>query len=161
MQQIAYAQDINASPEQIWAVITDVTRLPDWAYRDGRVPYPVEGRYGTEQTEGVGTVWIGVTSNGGLATQKVTVWEPYHTLASELQRSEQAELPLAQINTLFLEPLENRTRVTWRMDWDVDSTFSLTGVMLLFAGNGIFEEMVVGSLGNLKRLIESELSETA
>lgn len=161
MQQITHAQDINATPKQIWAVLVDVTRLPDWAYQNGRVPYPVEGRYGTEQTEGVGTVWVGVTQNGGLATQKVTAWEPYHTLAFELQPSEEAALPLSQINLLQLESLGDKTRVTWRLDWEVETGFSLTSVMLMFAGNSIFEEMIAGSLANLKQLIEADDLETA
>jgi len=76
MGQISHSKQIEASPEQVWAVLTDVTRLPEWAYKEGRFPYPVEGRYGSDQHEGPGAIWIGVAADGQIATQKITVWEP-------------------------------------------------------------------------------------
>src|SRR5512145_46026 len=99
MGQVSYAEEIKASPEQVWAVLSNVTRMPDWAFTEGRFPYPVEGRYGGEQHEGPGTVWIGVSADGQIATQKITVWEPPRQLAYELQQMENAALQMAQTCT--------------------------------------------------------------
>ena len=76
-----------------------LARLPEWAYQDGRFPYPVEGKYGSDQKEGVGTIWIGVSGDGQEATQKITAWEPPKTLSYELQEMENAALQMAQSNT--------------------------------------------------------------
>ena len=103
-KRVVHSQQINATPEQVWAVLSDVTRLPDWAYKDGRFPYPVEGKYGSDQTEGEGTVWIGVSADGQVATQKITAWNAPHKLAYELQETENAPLQMAQTNTFELEP---------------------------------------------------------
>ena len=40
MGRVSYSETIKASPEQVWAILADVTRLPDWAYTEGRFPLP-------------------------------------------------------------------------------------------------------------------------
>ncbi|NJN94049.1 MAG: hypothetical protein HC875_08110, partial [Anaerolineales bacterium] len=52
--RVSYAEEIKATPEQVWTVLTNVTRMPEWAFTEGRYPYPVEGRYGSEQHQGPG-----------------------------------------------------------------------------------------------------------
>ena len=123
-KRVVHSQQINATPEQVWAVLSDVTRLPDWAYKDGRFPYPVEGKYGSDQTEGEGTVWIGVSADGQVATQKITAWNAPHKLAYELQETENAPLQMAQTNTFELEPGGDSTTVTWMVDWELTGGFS-------------------------------------
>lgn len=155
MGRVSYAEEIKATPEQIWAVLADATRLPDWAFTEGRFPYPVEGRYGTEQREGVGAIWVGVSGDGQVATQKVTVWEPPHRLAYELQQMENAALQMSQLNTFDLQPTDHGTRVTWTVDWKLTGGWSLNAILIRLTGNGVFEEMIAGSLENLKKVVEA------
>ena len=157
MGRVTYAEEIKATPEQVWAVLTDVTRLPDWAFTEGRFPYPVEGRYGSEQSEGPGTIWIGVSGDGQTATQKITVWEPPHKLVYELQQMENAALQMAQSNTFDLESLGDGTKIIWTVDWKLIGGWSLNALLIRLTGNGVFEEMIAGSLENLKRVVEAEV----
>ena len=159
MGHVSYSEQIEATPEQVWAVISDATRLPEWAYKDGRFPYPVEGKYGSDQKEGVGTIWVGVSGDGQEATQKLTAWDPPKTLSYELQEMENAALQMAQANTFDLEPADNGTKITWSVDWELTGGFSLSSLLVRFTGNGAFEEMIAGSLENLKALIENAPAE--
>lgn len=156
MGTISCSQNIKATPAQIWAIISDVTRLPDWAYTEGRIPYPVEGKFGSDQTEGVGTIWIGVSADGQKAIQKITAWEPPSQLTYELEEVENAPAEIDQTNTLRLEPTSEGTKVTWEVHWELKGGFSLTNLITRFTANGAFEEMMVGSLENLQRLAEQE-----
>jgi uncharacterized protein YndB with AHSA1/START domain len=155
-KRVAFSQEIEASPETIWRVLADATRLPDWAFTEGRFPYPVEGKYGSDQTEGVGAIWIGVAADGQIATQEVTTWQPASTLTLELQETANAPLQMAQTNNFSLEPVDDNTRVTWTVDWELTGGFSISSLLLRFTANGAFEEMIAGSLENLKVLVENE-----
>jgi uncharacterized protein YndB with AHSA1/START domain len=159
MGHVQYSEQIKATPEKIWAVIADVVRLPEWAYKKGRFPYPVEGKYGSDQKEGVGVIWIGVATDGQVARQTITAWEPPRKLVYELQEMEHAPLQMSQTNTLDLEPVGEMTKVTWSVDWKLTSGFSLNSLLIWFTGNGAFEEMIAGSLENLKELIEKEANQ--
>lgn len=157
MGKVSYSEEIQATPEQIWTVLSDVTRLPDWAYTEGRFPHLVEGQYGSEQHEGIGAIWIGTSTDGQTARQKITAWEPPHKLAYELDHMENAAVNMLQANTFELEPLANGTRITWTVDWKLTG-FSLNSVLLRLTGSGAFEEMMAGSLEQLKRLVEQEVT---
>jgi uncharacterized protein YndB with AHSA1/START domain len=159
MGHVSYSAEIDASPEQVWAVLSDVTRLPDWSYTEGRFPYPVEGKYGSDQKEGVGTIWIGVSSDGQIATQKITIWEPNQKLAYQLQATENAALEMTQTSTFELAAVNDHTRVTWSLDWELTGGFSLSKLIIRFTGNGAFEEMIAGCLENLKQLVEQEITQ--
>jgi len=154
--RVSYSEEIKATPEQVWAVLTDVTRMPEWAFTEGRYPYPVEGRYGSEQREGPGTLWVGVSADGQTATQKITLWEPPYKLTYELQQMENASLQMAQTNMFELEPSNAGTRVVWTVDWKLIGGWSLNAILIRLTGNGVFEEMIAGSLENLKRVVEGE-----
>jgi uncharacterized protein YndB with AHSA1/START domain len=156
MGQVSYTEQIEASREQVWAVLADVTRLPDWAYKEGRFPHPVEGKYGSDQREGPGTLWIGIAADGQQATQKITVWEPGQKLVYELQEMEHAPLPMTQTNTFDLEAVDNSTKVTWTVIWELTGGFSLNKLLLRFSAGSAIEEMIAGSLENLKQLVEEE-----
>ena len=156
MGHVSVSEFINATPAQVWAVLADVTRMPAWAYTEGRFPYPIEGKYGSDQAEGVGTLWVGVSSDGQTATQKITVWEAPTKLVNELQSSENAPLEMTQINTFELAAAEDQTEITWTVDWELTGGFSLSKLLMRFTGNGSFEEMIAGSLENLKDLVEKE-----
>lgn len=155
MGQVSHSEQVEASPEQVWAVLTDVARLPEWAYKEGRFPYPVEGRYGSEQHKGPGAIWIGVAADGQIATQKITVWEPHQKLGYELVAMEHAPLPMSQSNTFELEPVGQATKITWTVTWELTAGFSLGKLLLRFSASNAFAEMIAGSLENLKKLVET------
>jgi carbon monoxide dehydrogenase subunit G len=155
--RVSYSEEIKATPEQVWAVLSNVTRLPDWAFTEGRFPFPVEGRYGSEQHEGPGTLWIGISGDGQIATQRITIWEPPQKLAYDLQQTENAALQMAQTCIFDLEPANGGTRVTWTVDWNLTGGWSLNAILIRLTGNGVFEEMIAGSLENLKRVVEAEV----
>ncbi len=157
MGRVSYAEEIKATLEQVWVVLSDATRLPDWAFTEGRFPYPVEGRYGSEQREGPGTIWIGISADGQIATQKITVWEPPQRLVYELQQMENAALQMTQICTFDLEPVPDGTHITWTVDWQLLGGWSLNAILIRLTGNGVFEEMIAGSLENLKKVVEGEV----
>jgi hypothetical protein len=129
--------------------------MPEWAYTE-RPPYIVDGKFGSDQTEGEGTLWVGVSSDGQTATQKITVWQPPTKLVNELQKSENAPLEMTQVNTFDLSGADGQTGVTWTVDWELTGGFSLSKLLMRFTGNGSFEEMIAGSLENLKDLVEKE-----
>jgi uncharacterized protein YndB with AHSA1/START domain len=157
--RVSYTEEIKATPEQVWAVLTNPTRLPDWAFTEGRFPYPVEGRYGSEQREGPGTLWVGVSGDGQTATQQITVWEPPHKLVYELQQVENAALQMTQTNIFDLEPSGEGTKIVWTVDWKLIGGWSLNALLIRLTGNGVFEEMIAGSLENLKKIVETETRE--
>ncbi len=159
MGHVTVTEEIKATPQQIWAVLTNATRIPDWAYKEGRFPYPVEGDYGTEQHGGLGTLWVSSSVDGQTATQKIILWEPPNRLVYELQEMANAPLQMAQTNTFILEPVEEGTQVTWEADWQLTGGFSLSSLLIRFSGNGAFEEMMEGSLENLKNLVEQEAAQ--
>jgi len=155
MGQVIYSHEMKATPDKIWAIISDVTRLPDWAYTEGRFPYPTKGEYGGEQHAGVGTLWVGTSADGQKATQKITVWEVNKLLAYELQAAENAPLAMTQSNSFTLEPTAQGTKITWQVDWALTGGWSLNSIMMRFTANGSFEEIMEGSLAKLKHVAES------
>jgi uncharacterized protein YndB with AHSA1/START domain len=159
MGHVSVTEEINATPQQVWAILTDATRIPGWAYKEGRFPYPVEANYGGEQREGVGTIWVSNSVDGQTATQKIILWEAPSKLVYELQEMANAPLQMAQTNTFTLEPVVEGTQVTWEVDWQLTGGFSLSSLLIRFSGNGAFEEMMEGSLENLKELVEQEVAQ--
>ena len=66
---------------------------------------------------------------------------------------------MAQTNTFDLAAEGNDTLITWTVDWQLTGGFSLSSLLIRFSGNGAFEEMIAGSLENLKRLVEAETTQ--
>jgi len=156
MGQASCSELIKARPEQVWQVLADVTRMPDWAYQEGRFPYLVEAKYSREQQEGVGTIWVGVAADGQTATQRVTRWEPGCALAYELQAMEHAPLVMSQTNSFELQPAGEDTQLTWSVVWQLPGGFSIASLLMRFTAQSAFEQMMAGSLAKLRQLVEAE-----
>ena len=69
---------------------------------------------------------------------------------------EHTPLPMTQTNTFELEAIEDATRITWTVEWELSGGFSLYKLLLRFSAGSAFEGMIAGSLANLKRLVEEE-----
>ena len=76
--------EIAASPDRVWAVVSDVTRMPQWSPELRRL-YAVGGR-----TPRVGMTLIGINRRGWVAwptTSKVTRLEPQRAVAWKTRES--------------------------------------------------------------------------
>ncbi|MCL4303524.1 MAG: hypothetical protein KJ077_48005, partial [Anaerolineae bacterium] len=72
-------------------------------------------------------------------------------------QTENAALRMAQTCTFDLEAVENGTHIVWTVDWKLIGGWSLNAILIRLTGNGVFEEMIAGSLENLKRVVEGEV----
>lgn len=61
---------------------------------------------------------------------------------------------MSQLNTFELQATDSGTRVTWTVDWKLTGGWSLNAILIRLTGNGVFEEMIAGSLENLKKVVE-------
>ena len=153
-QRITCTTEINAKPEQIWPLIADVTQHPEWAYREGRFPYLVESYCDGEPIKGLGANWVDKASDGQIVRCKIVVWEPETTLVYERQRARDAPMKIAQRHMFALEPTGDKTIVLWSVVWEPADYSWLGRRLLYFTGRDAFEEVMAGSLENLKELVE-------
>lgn len=103
---ISASVDIAASPEVVWSVVSDVTRMPEWSPELRRL-FVLGGR-----EPRVGMVLIGVNRRGYAAwptTSKVVRFEPRRAVAWRTRES-------GATWTYELEPVEGGTRLTGRRD---------------------------------------------
>jgi hypothetical protein len=70
---------------------------------------------------------------------------------------ENAALQMSQICTFDLEPTTDGAHITWTVDWQLLGGWSLNALLIRLTGNGVFEEMIAGSLENLKKVVEAEV----
>lgn len=81
---ISASVDIAAGPDRVWAVVSDVTRMPEWSPELRRL-YAVGGR-----TPRVGMTLIGINRRGWVAwptTSRVTRLEPHRAVAWKTRES--------------------------------------------------------------------------
>lgn len=98
--------EIDATPDRVWAVVSDVTRMPEWSPELRRL-YAVGGR-----TPRVGMILIGINRRGWVAwptTSKVTRLEPTRAVAWRTRES-------GATWTYELAETERGTRLTSRRD---------------------------------------------
>jgi len=103
---ISATVDIAASPADVWAVVSDVTRMPEWSPELRRL-YAVGGR-----TPRVGMTLIGINRRKWVAwptTSTVTRLEPEQVVAWRTRES-------GATWTYELAPTADGTRLTGRRD---------------------------------------------
>ncbi len=78
MTSVIRSTTVAAMPEEVWAVLADFGTLASW------VPMIQHSCLLSERTEGVGTVRR-VQIAGQTLVERVTSWEPPHTLAYDIE----------------------------------------------------------------------------
>jgi uncharacterized protein YndB with AHSA1/START domain len=142
--------DIDADPESVWAVVGDVTRMPEWSPELRRLV--VLGRKPVRE----GTTLLGLNRRGWAVwptTSKVTRFEPGRAVAWHTRES-------GATWTYELEPTGpgNGTRLTGRRDLD---SFTIGTTLMAPAIGGAeghdreLEEGISTTLGRIKQAVEA------
>lgn len=139
---ISASVDIAASPEEVWAVVSDVTRMPEWSPELRRLF--ALGR-GEPQ---VGTVLLGINRRGYVAwptTSRVTRFEPGRAVAWKTRES-------GATWTYELEPVAGGTRLSGRRDLP-RFTLGTTLLAPVIGGAGGHDvELAAGIAATLERI---------
>jgi uncharacterized protein YndB with AHSA1/START domain len=140
--------DIAADPEQVWTVVGDVARMPEWSPELRRLV--VLGRKPVR----VGTTLLGVNRRGWAiwpTTSRVTCLEPGRAVAWRTRES-------GATWTYEIEPTVEGTRLTGRRDLD---SFSIGTTLLGPAIGGAeghdreLEQGIRTTLGRIKATVEA------
>lgn len=144
---------INATPEQVWRVLADLSRLPQWLTREGPFPYVVK----TERLISAGEMWQADAIDGQKAEYTVSVWDEPQQLGYELTGVEDSvPLNVEQRHQFDLDIDEGGTLVSWRIDWQLyEENFVAGWLQNRQLGRNI-ETMQRYSLLRLKEIIDEE-----
>ena len=139
---------IGASPDQVFAVINDLTRAKEWGAwykRDPDMQLSVEG-----PPAGVGAKikWTSVSQGSG--SQEIVASEPFTTVKTKLDFGDKGKADAA----FELAPAEGGTKVTWTMDTDVGMN-PIGRYMGLMFDSWVGKDYEEG-LANLKKLVEAQ-----
>jgi uncharacterized protein YndB with AHSA1/START domain len=107
---------IGASPETVWALVSDARRYPDWGpWREGRYQ-----RAGDESERGPGAVQVLTSARRtygrrSVSVERIVAAEPGRRLVYEVVGG----LPVRNYRgEVTLTPAGGGTRVRWLADWD-------------------------------------------
>jgi uncharacterized protein YndB with AHSA1/START domain len=145
---ISTSVDIDADPEQVWTVVGDVARMPEWSPELRRLV--VLGRKPVR----VGTTLLGVNRRGWAVwptTSKVTRFEPGRAVAWHTRES-------GATWTYELEPTTAGTRLTGRRDLDrftVGTTLMAPAIGGAEGHDRELEQGIRTTLGRIKQAVES------
>lgn len=139
---------ISASPDQVFAVVNDLTRAKEWGVwykRDPNLQLTLEG-----PPEGVGAKIKWKSETEGEGSQEITESTPFSSVKSKLDFGG-AGAAQAGFN---LETVEGGTKVVWSFDTDVgmNPVMRYMGVMFDTWVGQDYEE----GLKNLKQLVEQQ-----
>jgi effector-binding domain-containing protein len=139
---------IGASPDEVFAVVNDLTRAKDWGpwyKRDPNMELSLEG-----PPQGVGAKIKWNSSTQGEGSQEIVESEPFSTVKTKLDFGGQGAA-----EALFrLETAEGGTKVTWSFDTDVGMNPVMRYMGLMF-DTWIGKDYEEG-LANLKALVEGQ-----
>jgi len=139
---------IAASPDQVFAVVNDLTRAKEWGpwyKRDPNMQLTFEG-----PPAGVGAKLKWNSAAEGEGSQEIIESEPFQTLKTKLDFGQQG----TAIATFQLATVEGGTKVTWSMDTDVGMNPVMRYMGLMF-DTWVGEDYEEG-LANLKQLVEAQ-----
>ncbi len=133
---------VAASPDAVWAVVSDVTRMPEWSPELRRLF--VLGR----REPRVGMRLLGINRRGYAAwptTSRVVRFEPGRAVAWKTRES-------GATWTYELEPVEGGTRVTGRRDLPKFTLGTTLMAPLIGGADGHDQELADGIRATLERI---------
>ncbi len=146
MSRIAVSIEIDAPPAEVWAVVEPVERHVDWMGDAVAIRFP------TEQTRGVGTVFMCDTKVGPIKLvdrMEITEWEP------GIRMGVRHSGVVTGTGRFTLSPIDlgRRTRFAWtetlRFPWYLGGRFGEA-----IGGNIVMKAIWRRNLAGLKRLVE-------
>ena len=144
MTKIEKAVEIKATPEKVFNYLKDLEKQPEW------MPSIKSHKITSERKEGVGITTHCITEPGGRRIEwdaEVTEWEVNKKIAWECNP------PLKNKGSFSLEPLDDGTRVTFEMNYELP--YSILGKIIdRLKVRKDMEEDVSKGLENLKVLLE-------
>ncbi len=144
---ISASVDIDADPARVWAVVSDVTRMPEWSPELRRL-YPLGGR-----RPRVGLTMLGINRRGFAVwptTSKVVRLEPERAVAWKTRES-------GATWTYELERAGTGTRLTGRRDLPAFSVGTKLMAAAIGGAEGHDHELADGirtTLGRIKAAVE-------
>lgn len=146
-QPLEASIDIAAAPEQVWAVVSDLERMPEWSPQCTRMKVfgPVrEGAWTLNLNKDGWKRWP--------TTSRVVRFEPNRAVAFKVVENR-------MVWSFELEPTESGTRLTQRRDVSRGQTaFSRNAIKLALGGESDFETKLLAgmnsSLGKIKAAVE-------
>ena len=149
MPRVEMEQEIKASPEQVWALLCDVKRFPEWVEFTERI---VEEPVGAMA---VGSTWReygGVPPFKSEMQWRMTEFDaPRHQV--QIGEEKQAQIEL----TMELTPVGEGTRIRAQMDFEPRGMMMpLSKIMWPLLMRGRAQRAMQGSFANAKRILEDE-----
>jgi effector-binding domain-containing protein len=139
---------IAASPDQVFAVVNDLTRAKEWGpwyKRDPKMEISFEG-----PPAGIGAKLKWNSASEGEGSQEIVESEPFKVIKTKLDFGAQGKADAAFLFTT----VEGGTKVTWSMDTDVGMN-PVARYMGLMFDSWIGKDYEEG-LANLKQLVEAQ-----
>ena len=144
MTRIEKLIEIKAPPEKVFNYIKDLKKQPEW------MPSIKSHKITSERKEGTGITTHCITEPGGRRVEwdsELTEWEANKKIAWECKP------PLRNKGSFSLEPLDDGTRVTFEMNYELP--YSVIGKIIdRLKVRKDMEEDVSKGLENLKVLLE-------
>jgi effector-binding domain-containing protein len=139
---------VKATPEEIFAVVNDLTRFNEWSpwnKKDPKTKYTIEGA-----PTGVGAKMTWTSEALGNGSQEIIESEPFKTVKTKLEFT--GEGP--SYATFTLQPGDGGTKVTWGFETDLGSNpiARYMGLMIEHWVSPDYEE----GLASLKALVEAQ-----
>lgn len=140
---------VEASPEEVWEILIDVDRWPDWVAFTDEVTYVSEGPFGE------GTVYRERSGPGPLKSEsewRVTEFDPPRRTVHR------GDIGILQpILTLELDPANGYTRIHQTIDYELLPDFRPLGWLLerLFV-HWLMQRSLNWTIRNLKRAVKED-----
>ena len=134
--------EVAAAPDAVWAVVSDVTRMPEWSPELRRLFV-----IGSKEPR-VGMNLVGINRRKYVAwptTSKVVRFEPGRAVAWKTRES-------GATWTYELEPTENGTRITGRRDLPAFTLGTTLMAPIIGGAEGHDEELAAGIRSTLERI---------
>ena len=142
---------IAAPPDQIFAVVNDLTRAKEWGpwyKRDPNMKLTFDG-----PLAGVGAKLSWDSASEGKGSQEITESTPFSTVKTKLAFEDNGATAIA---AFALKTVEGGTKATWSMDTDVGMNPVMRYMGLMF-DSWVGKDYEEG-LSNLKQLVEAQAS---